>query len=117
MGISRSSRSLKCFMMAFTEHTVFPLFSLTCLIVLDFTEDIALFCVLFCYSVLCVVVIPSVSHVQLFATPWTVTHQALLSSTVFWSLHKFMSTVLVMLSNHLILCCPLLLLPSIKLCV
>ena len=46
------------------------------------------------------------------ATPWTATHQAL-SSTISWSLLKFMSLVLVVLSNHLILCCPLLLLPSI----
>ena len=47
------------------------------------------------------------------ATPWTATHQASLSFTVFWSLLKRMSTELVMLSNHLILCCPLLLMPSI----
>ena len=46
------------------------------------------------------------------ATPWTATHQAL-SSTISWSLLKFMSLVLLVLSNHLILCCPLLLLPSI----
>ena len=41
------------------------------------------------------------------------THQASLSSTIYWSLLKFMSIELAMLSNHLILCCPLLLLPSI----
>ena len=46
------------------------------------------------------------------ATPWTAAHQPL-SSTISWSLLKFMSIVLVVLSNHLILCCPLLLLPSI----
>ena len=46
-------------------------------------------------------------------TPWTVACQAPLSSTIFQSLLKFMSIMLVMLSNHLILCCPLLLLPSI----
>ena len=46
-------------------------------------------------------------------TPWTAAHQASLSSTVSWSLLKFMSTESVMLSNHLILCCPLLLSPSI----
>ena len=49
-------------------------------------------------------------YVQLFATPWTAIWQAPLS---FWSLLKFMSIELVMLSNHLILCCSLLLLPSI----
>ena len=47
------------------------------------------------------------------ATPWTVARHAPLSFTVTWSLVKCMSMELVMLSNHLILCCPLLLLPSI----
>ena len=53
------------------------------------------------------------SCVQLFATPWTVAHQALLSITNIQSLLKLMSIDLVMPSNHLILCCPLLLPPSI----
>ena len=53
------------------------------------------------------------SHVRLFATPWTAAHQASLSITNPQSLLKFMSIELVMLSNHLILCRPLLLLPSI----
>src|SRR5574337_983619 len=47
------------------------------------------------------------------ATPWTAAHQASLSYTISWSLLKFMSIESVMLSNHLILCWPLLLLPSI----
>ena len=55
----------------------------------------------------------SLSHVQLLATPWTTARQALLSSTVSQSLLKFMSTESVMLSNHFILCCPLLRLPSV----
>ena len=46
-------------------------------------------------------------------TPWTAAHQAPLSFTTSWSLLKFMSSESVMLSNHLILCYPLLLLPSI----
>ena len=46
-------------------------------------------------------------------TPWTVAHQASLSITNSWSWLKLMSIKLVMPSNHLILCCPLLLLPSI----
>ena len=46
------------------------------------------------------------------ATPWTVAHQASLSITNSWSLLKRMSIESVMPSNHLILCCPLLLLPS-----
>ena len=49
-----------------------------------------------------------------FANPWTVVHQAFLSFTISWSLHKFMSIESVMLSNYLILCHPLLLLPSIS---
>ena len=52
------------------------------------------------------------SHVQLFATPWTAAHQASLSITNSWSLPKLMSIELVMPSNHL-LCRPLLILPSI----
>ena len=46
------------------------------------------------------------------ATPWTAARQASLSITNSWSLLKLMSIESVMLSNHLILCCPLLLLPS-----
>ena len=59
------------------------------------------------------VVVQSLSHVWLFATPWTAASQASLSFAIFWSLLKFMSMESVMLSNHLILYCPLLLLPSI----
>ena len=57
--------------------------------------------------------VQSLSHVQLFATPWTAAKQASLSFTNFLSLLRLMSIKLVMPSNHLILCCPLLLLPSI----
>ena len=46
-------------------------------------------------------------------TPWTAAHQRLLSSTISWSLLKFTSIESVVLHNHLILCFPLLLLPSI----
>ena len=53
------------------------------------------------------------SHVQFFATPWTAACQASLFITNSWSLVKLMSIELVMPSNHLILCRPLLLLPSI----
>ena len=53
------------------------------------------------------------SHVQLLATPWTAAHQASLSITNSQSLLKLMSIELVMPSNHLILCRPLILLPSI----
>ena len=57
--------------------------------------------------------VQSLGYVQLFVTPWTAACQASLSITNFWSLLKFMSIMLVMPSNHLILCHPLLLLPSI----
>ena len=55
----------------------------------------------------------SLSHVWLFATPWTAVCQASLSITNSWSLLKLMSIESMIPSNHLILCCPLLLLPSI----
>ena len=60
-----------------------------------------------------VVAVQLPSRVRLFATPWTAARQASLSLTISWSLPKFMSIELVMPSNHLILCRPLLLLPSI----
>ena len=56
--------------------------------------------------------VQSLSHVQLFATPWTVACQASLSITNSWSFLKLMSIESVMPSNYLILCRPLLLLPS-----
>ena len=59
-----------------------------------------------------IVVVQSLSHVWLFATPWTAAHQASLSFTISGSLLKFTSIESVMPSNHFILCCPLLL-PSI----
>ena len=57
--------------------------------------------------------VQSFTHVRLSATPWTIAHQASLSITNSWSLPKPMSIDSVMPSNHLILCHPLLLLPSI----
>ena len=57
--------------------------------------------------------VQSLSRVRLFATPWTTARQASLSITNSWSLPKLMSIKSVMPFNHLILCRPLLLLPSI----
>ena len=57
--------------------------------------------------------VQSLSHVRLSVIPWTAARQASLSITSFRSLLIFMYTELVMPSNHLILCCPLLFLPSI----
>ena len=58
-------------------------------------------------------VVQSLSHVRLFVTPWTTARQASLSITNSQSLLKLMSIDVVMPFNHLILCHPLLLLPSI----
>ena len=57
--------------------------------------------------------VQSLSRVWLFGTPWTAACQASLSITNSWSLLKLMSIESVMPSNHLILCCPLLFLPSV----
>ena len=71
-------------------------------------KELALFC-----FVCSVVVVKLLSHVQFFAIPWTAACQASLSLTVFQNSPKFMSIESVMLSNHLILCRPLRLPPSI----
>ena len=74
-----------------------------------FILAVACFCVPFllcCFD-------QSLSRVWLFAAPRTAAHQASLSFMVSWSLFKLMSIELVMPSNHLILCRPLLLLPSV----
>ena len=59
------------------------------------------------------IVVQSLSHIWLFVTPWTAACQASLSFTIFQSLLKLMSVESVMPSNHLVLCRPLILLPSI----
>ena len=72
-------------------------------------------CYLFIDHMICGILVPcSVQfNVRLFVTPWTTARQASLSITNSWSLPKPMSIELVMLLNHLILCHPLLLLPSV----
>ena len=72
----------------------------------SFTRGGLVFCVVFSS-------VQSLSHVWLSATPRTVAYQASLSITNSWSLLKLMSIESVMPSNHLILCHPLLLLPSV----
>jgi len=67
----------------------------------------------FCFLPLLFSSVQSLSRVQLFATPWTAAHQSSLPVTNSWSLLKLMSIESVMPSNHLILCHPLLLPPSI----
>ena len=59
------------------------------------------------------IVVQSLSHIRLFVSQWPAARQASLSFTISQSLLKLMSIKLVMLFKHLILCYPLLLLPSI----
>ena len=66
-----------------------------------------------CSKVKAVVIFQFLSHVQVFAAPWTAAHQTSLSFNIFWSLLKLKSVRSVILSNDLVLCHPLLLLPSI----
>ena len=65
------------------------------------------------FSFLEITSVQLLSRVQLFVTPWTAARQASLTITNSQSLLKFLSIESVMLSNHLILCCPLFLPPSI----
>ena len=62
------------------------------------------------------VVVQSLNHIWLFVTPWIAAFRTLFSSTISWSLLKFLSPELVMLSNHhgqMMVCGPLLHLPSV----
>ena len=77
-------------------------------LLIHFFSSILSFCNLFVLSP-----VQSLSHVRLFATPWTAARQASLSITNSWSPPKPMSIESVMPSNHLILCHPFVLLPSI----
>ena len=88
---------------------------IACHLQICFTWPFGMLCN-FCQKldILCrIVVVQLLSLVQLFMTPWTAAHQASLSFTISQSLLKLMSIESVMPSNHLILCRPLLLLPSI----
>ena len=69
--------------------------------------------ILYHCTTFCVVVVQSPSHVQLFVTPWTAACQASLFFTISWSLFKLVSIESMMPTGQLILCSPLLLLPSI----
>ena len=69
--------------------------------------------VIFFVCTVVIVIVQSLSHIQLFVTPWTAARQASLYSTNSWRLLKLISIESVMPSNYLILCHPLLLLPLI----
>ena len=76
-------------------------------------ESISIFLCILKYMIYQFSSIQSLSHVWLFATPWIAAHQASLSITNSWTSPKPMTIESVIPSNHLILCYPLLLLPSI----
>ena len=71
-------------------------------------------CICVCiFMYIFVVVVQLPSHFALFVIPWTIACRASLSSTISWSLLRLVTNESVMLSNHLILCHPLLLSPSV----
>ena len=78
-----------------------------------FLQWIFCICIFFHTKIICFGSVQSLSCVWLFTTPWTTARQASLSITNSGSLLKLIPIKSVMPSNHLILCCPLLLLPSI----
>ena len=86
----------------FNTHTNFDCF-----------VDLLLFCIIIQFSSVQFSSVQSFSHVRLFVNPQAAAHQASLSITNSRSLLKLMSIKLMMPSNHLILCSPFLLLPSI----
>ena len=94
-------------MLVFSRHFVFS--TVTLITDLAFTlhlgEHLLQLIYLFVWRLL--------SHVRLFETPWTAAHQGSLSITNSWSLLKLMSIESVIPSDHLMLCCPLLLMSSI----
>ena len=79
----------------------------------NFLWEISIFRFIFHFHFFWILLVQSLSHVWLFATPWTAARHASLSITKSRSLLKLMSIELVTPSNHLILCRPLLLPPSI----
>ena len=92
-----------------TDHTLLPKTLLSNTFPSRLTRSVPLLPL--CWT--CVIVVQLLSCVWLFVTPWTAAHQPSMSFTLYPSLLKFMSTETVMLSNNLILCRPLLILPSI----
>ena len=96
---------LICIFLTTFVHLFTLMYLLECLTC--FTEIIVFLLLICCF------VVYLLSRGQLFATPWTAARQASLSFTISWSLLKLMSIESVMPSNHLVLCHPLLLLPSV----
>ena len=88
-------------------------FPLTSSLNFSFFPELTLTILVYIYLGKYFVVVHSLSHIWLFVMPWTIAIQAALSSTVSRSFLTFMPIDLVMLSNHIILCSPLILWPSI----
>ena len=101
-----------CSLFFMTPLTVFVFFIVVLILFLLQYICFTLLCHFLLYSKVSQPSVESLSHIQLFATPWTAACQVSLSITNSWSLCKLMSTELMMPSNHLI-CHSLLLLPSI----
>ena len=97
---------------SFSVSLCFPLFLFFFSFFFLFNELSTCFLFVFIFSFCCSYCLVA-QFVSDSVTPWTVACQASLSFTVSWSLLKLMSIELMMQSNHLILCHPLLLLPSI----
>ena len=92
---------------------VLILYPATDYIILYSDNDIFFLFLMFLSTLVVFCSVQSLSCVRLFSVPWTTAHQASLSITNSWSLLRFISIELVKPPNHLILCCPLLLLPSV----
>ena len=93
---------------------VFKVFYYYCVTVISPFMSVSVFLIYWGAPMLCISSFQLLSHVRLFATPWTAARQASPSITNSQSLPKLMAIESVMPSNHLILCHPLLLLPSIS---
>ena len=100
---SINSRFLCCILLVF-----FVNYHCQCVVIIEFLMQLDVKSEI-CFHISSV---QSLSRVQLFVTPWITAHQASLSTTNSWNLLKLMPIESLMPSSHLILCCPLLLLPS-----
>ena len=112
--VSFYSFVLKCFLLISSVKIFNQLLVLHSVVLSLICQRFFLLLTCFVFSLdFCILSVQSLSCVQIFSTPWTAAHQASLSITSSRSLLKLTSITLVIPSNRLILCCPLLLLPSI----
>ena len=112
--VSFYSFVLKCFLLISSVKIFNQLLVLHSVVLSLICQRFFLLLTCFVFSLdFCILSVQSLSCVQIFSTPWTAAHQASLSITSSRSLLKLTSITLVIPSNRLILCCPLLLLASI----